>query len=666
MLRLLRTASLPVVAFAVTAAGCGRSVAPPASPSDPDEAAPGPATEAVRFESRADSLLGWVARSYVPPGTAGERGIPQPVSGVPDPQKYIWPVVMARLRADPQDAWAHAAVGQFWDDGDTPSRHEASFYHFAALGLTRLLFDLPEALAPHREALLRRAMEEEQLFSADGTENHLAMWRTSGYLFAQEAGDARRMAEAARWIVEYSDQLFAVGKGEWDSSTYVAFDVASWLNVADFARDPAIRARARAVVDLLAASMALKWVDGGFAGAEKRGFSGGTHESIGAFLAWLWFDASAAPPRDGFFRGNAIYSVIPALSAYRPSSATLALARKGGWTAPERYRIARPNYAMTHGSQAREVVFATPDWVVGSSVSSPIGGWGGGDTQETMWKFVATGAPDGDAWVIAGAGASYARRSRHSGEGRGPWDQVAQHDDVVIQMTRVPENADRLTANALALFGEWRRSGNADKVSWAAPSQEPWAYTRLPEDATVVEADGVLFVDLGGRAFAAVRPLNGRYAWVEEGIREGTRVARTDGARGEVVGWAYEFGSARTDGDFEAFRAAVRSRSRLDVSRIADGTVGYVGRRGGPLEARFGSDGSYAQPEYDWGPQPAWPAGEGHGRVPRIWVDDRELDLRSPWPAAEGPRLQLQGCVLRVGTGRGATTTRLPRDRTVR
>lgn len=565
---------------------------------------------------RIAALLKWVAEEYMPPGSGGQVAVPQVARGVPDPQKYVFPKALARLHFNPQDTWAQAMVGQFWDKGGDPAPHAASFYHFAAYGLVRLLFAFPEAVAPHRDAILQAAMQEEQLFSADGTENHIAMWRTSGYLFAQEAGDARRLSAMTDWINGYAKRLRENGQGEWDSSTYMTFDVASWLNVRDYAKDAGIRATAQQVVDTFAEQMARKYVQGAFAGAEKRGFSKGSADTIAGYNGWLWFGDVPVPVNNDFFSQSAIYSVVPALSPYRPPAATVELALKRTVTAPKTILIVRPNYLMTRPGEAEEILYLTSRYGVGSSTKSPIGGWGGGDTQETLWKFVAKGtAQTGGARVIGGAGAGYAARSKYSGMGRSPWDQVWQQGSVVVQMTCVHRNADDLTAEAKALFDQWKQQGNTPKVSWADPVPQSWAYTTVPAAAAIETVDGVLLVRMGD-VFAGIRPLHGAFTEVpadETKAGQDRRVFRTESGRGELTGWLYEFGDEST-GSWESFATLFPAPERLKVDSLQ---VTYRPVRGDVVRVSFNPVGTYTEPEYDWGPQPTWPSGDGHGRVPR-------------------------------------------------
>jgi hypothetical protein len=269
------------------------------------------------------------------------------------------------------------------------------------------------------------------------------------------------------------------------------------------------------------------------------------------------------------------------------------------------------------------------------------------------------GAHDAAVAVIAGAGAGYAARSKYNGEGRSPWDQVAMHENLLVQMTRVPEDADALTAQAKALFDDWKRTGKADKVSWADPVAEPWAYVTLPDAPGVVavaEKGGVIFVAVPGAGaalfYAALTPLAPGYEWLDAkatGAKNRRAARTTGGRRGEVVGWAYEWGDERSGG-FADFQRAVLSRPDR-VTREDPVTVRLTDRTGKTtLRVRFGTAGTYAEPEYDWGPQPAWPSGEGHGRIPQIWADGKEVDHRAKALAGrvlyDGPRLRVHSTAL--------------------
>jgi len=182
-------------------------------------------------------------------------------------------------------------------------------------------------------------------------------------------------------------------------------------------------------------------------------------------------------------------------------------------------------------------------------------------------------------------------------------------------MTRVPKNAEELTSEAKALFDQWKQQGNREKVSWADPVPQSWAYTTLPTSAEIDERNGMLLVRMNG-VFAGIRPLHGVYSEVPAAeTRAGTerRIFRTEAGRGELAGWVYEF-SDQSVTDWDDFIANFTLPERLRVNQL---TVVYRPVLGDRVTVTFGTNGTYTEPEYDWGKQPKWPSGEGHGRVPR-------------------------------------------------
>jgi len=205
---------------------------------------------------------------------------------------------------------------------------------------------------------------------------------------------------------------------------------------------------------------------------------------------------------------------------------------------------------------------------------------------------------------------------------------------------------------ARTLFDEWKTKGNAKKVSWADPKPEAWAYASLPDApgvVAVVEKGGAVFAAVAqpgaGIFYVALTPINGPLEWLGGDVTKvkGRRIVRASGKRGEVVGFAWEWGDDTTDPrGFGAFQSAVLSRADRFVREDA-ATIRYAERTGRhTLRARFGTAGTYTEPEYDWGLQPDWPSGEGHGRVPSLWVNGEPIEYtRDRGLLFDGPRLRL-------------------------
>lgn len=82
------------------------------------------------------------------------------------------------------------------------------------------------------------------------------------------------LARAKKGLRECVKALYAAGQGEWDSSTYLMFDLHGMLNIYDFAKDAETRLLAQAALDWYVAGYALKYRDGVYTAPNQRGFAG--------------------------------------------------------------------------------------------------------------------------------------------------------------------------------------------------------------------------------------------------------------------------------------------------------------------------------------------------------------------------------------------------------
>ncbi|TVR43914.1 MAG: hypothetical protein EA402_08520, partial [Planctomycetota bacterium] len=158
-----------------------------------------------------------------------------------DPGKYLPGAAMAKLLVDPEDAEAI----RYMNDERSPREH----YHFATVNWARFL------------PLFRNVLSEDTLrefkaggsrytdyISGGGTENHKTMQYTGPLVFPwyTDSGLANlnrddTLAAGKQWIRDYVQNIYQVGMGEWESSTYHAFTINGFLNVYDFAKDPEVR-----------------------------------------------------------------------------------------------------------------------------------------------------------------------------------------------------------------------------------------------------------------------------------------------------------------------------------------------------------------------------------------------------------------------------------------
>ncbi|MEO0541284.1 MAG: hypothetical protein AAFZ80_10525, partial [Cyanobacteria bacterium P01_A01_bin.105] len=139
------------------------------------------------------------------------------------------------------------------------------------------------------------------------TDNLRAMRDTSVYLMAEAAGNEETRLIYKAHLVRYVSTLLDIGMGEWDSPTYHGHTTAAYLNLYDFAQDPAVKQLAQEALDWLFTAAALKYWRGDWNGPAKRVYGSGA-----AAFFWLYF-GDGLPPAE--IERDWIYAIT---STYRP------------------------------------------------------------------------------------------------------------------------------------------------------------------------------------------------------------------------------------------------------------------------------------------------------------------------------------------------------------
>ncbi len=641
----------------------------PAEPPEPPSfvAAPGPEMAhewEAGFAERRRLLIEQIAENYRPTDWH-DRG------------KYSFPKALARFYLHgTEDGEGNAYIAEYAEESGRGYR----FFHFPFVGMSRLMKEFPEApaLVEHRDEFLGRILTDTSHYNAltaEGTENHVGMSRTSGYLFATEAREIPGLAATAEdwearikaWALDWARKIYHVGTGEWDSSVYTTYNLIGWINLHDHAHDAELRATARAVLDFYAAAIALKYTQRVYGGPESRGTTDYTRRSSATeYLGWLWFGQAAEVDEPEFWRTSEyIQSIYAALSDYRPPAAAVALARKE-FPRPATYVNTKPSYLLTRPAESVEVFHIGATYTLGS-VFTPYGGWANSSYGTVNWKMVLEN-PGGAPGIVWGNGGM--KSDRH-GRGRNPFDQFAQHESVLVQMTRVPENAAAIRDEVNALIDEWKVAFRRDfEKRWdddtdhnpvgrggqGSLDDAPRSHIFLPADAEVIERDGVVFAAYAG-TWLAVRSLGNDLPRKSDG-----RLS-DHGTPGSLAGFVLEAGDFLTHGPFLDFQRAVLDRTALDRSRLADGRVVYTDLAGREIDVRYQTAGEWVEPDYDWNfgvteqrvilttddwIQPDWPTGEGHGRLAAWSVDGVPADHAARRAVYDGPNLSLDGGVLRL------------------
>ncbi|MCC5805194.1 MAG: hypothetical protein JJU00_02595 [Opitutales bacterium] len=642
------------------------------------------ADEEALFQARSAHLFDHVADVYNATGYPGTGGT--------DPGKFFWPKTVARFeKYGPEDALAN----QWVRDAST-----INTFHFYFPGLAATLFGWPDApeVANRTDLILQRIIDsthparlQYNIWTSEGTENHVYMCRAPGYLFAQLAVErgitaapgqptpAERLAQMRTWVMETSALILRRGSAEWDSDQYAAYNAQSWIVLFDHATDPDVRAAARAVIDFYAASLALKTTQTLQSGPKQRGVPNNNGRSSADFLAWLWFSESDQPPPT--WQGSEhLPSVLAAVSAYRPPAISLALARKQ-LERNATYRNSKPSYLLTRPSETKEIYHIGERYTMGTAFDIH-GGWSNASWAIVSWKAIVENT-NGSPGVLWGNGG---QKSTSHARGRNPYDQFVQHRGTLIQMTRIPTDAAHIAQEVGELIGDtvghptgdgWRQRFQTDfiarfgmghennpvkdNVRGNVTSANARRSTLFHPGLSRSVSDNIVWLQLDG-TYAAVRSIRQAAP-----TTVGNAVSDT-AALGQLAGIVVELGTEETYGSFAAFQDAVLTQTALDLNHrdAAAPRIVYTTLEGDVLDVTFSTSGEWVEPDFDWNYgvteqrvgfntedwiQPSWPSGEGHGRRAVWTVNGEPVDLEGEWPVHDGPNLRQADGVLTLNDG---------------
>ncbi len=633
------------------------------------------------FRERTRILIDYAADIYRPPKP-----------NYSDPEKVYWPKTIARLhKYGIDDSLANHYLEMPEFTGKSP-------FHFILVGMARIMpaySDAP-ALKQNQLTYLDRIMERRDSYNpwtAEGTENHINMSRASGYIFAEIMEDyPDRYPEATRlknkmkeWITYYSKRIYQVGTGEFNASTYGAFNIIPWLNLYDFARDPEIRLMARAVLDYYAAELALHYTQGMTGSAESRGAPSNTcvhHET--EYIAWLWFgdvprDMRKTLEKDPGYKPP-LQSVHAATSSYRPPAPARTLAVKR-IREPEYYRNSKPSYLLAEPSYIKHVFYIDSLYTLGSAFY-PYGAFMSSAWKNTTWKLVSRVDPEArdDPQMVTGGGMFYPDRS---GKIRNPWHQVAQYRNVLIQMNKTPGNARELLEEIKRITDQWRQEWRRDFIERFSATDDKivqvgnpvkfqeggisgdegnGCYISFPDDVAYSQIRGQVFFIKLDHSYLAVRSISGdRPALKDENL------IVDQAPVGALTGLILEVHPADEFDDFDSFQQSYSNRTKLDRTGLTEkDEIIYTTMSGDRITMRYREEGSFTEPLYDWGygpdtamvipgappfRQPEWHSGKGYGRLAQWWVNEQYIDLQEKWPVYCGPQLKLSDSVLVLGNG---------------
>ncbi|MDP6038771.1 MAG: hypothetical protein QGG64_09490, partial [Candidatus Latescibacteria bacterium] len=165
--------------------------------------------------------------------------------------KQAFRIVLCRLLENPTDPIAlnYIPIGLgFRSKGDT----------FGKSTLSRIVAQFGDHLP---EDVQRQIFEEVTTydgFLTGGTENHIAMRRTAGFLFGERFPGAtfhhgltgsELAEECLQYMIKYGQTLYRNSMVEYLSPIYLGVHIATWLNIVELAKDPRAKLCARAILD---------------------------------------------------------------------------------------------------------------------------------------------------------------------------------------------------------------------------------------------------------------------------------------------------------------------------------------------------------------------------------------------------------------------------------
>jgi hypothetical protein len=381
------------------------------------------------------------------------------------------------------------------------------------------------------------------------TDNLRAMRETSVYLMAEATGNEATRKLYRQKLHRYVNALYQIGMGEWDSQVYHGHTFAPYLNLYDFARDRQVKQLAKAALDWLSVSAAVKYYRGGWGGPVKRDYGGGSvvFGSGAAKTFWLYYGDSPLTPSK-----PELDSLASITSSYRPPIAAVALARKL-FPKPLELLSTKPLYEnWKPGNDRAPGYWETQFFGQTYQMGSLAGPFPDGDV--APFKLMAFNSRRGADYFTANSGGEWVR------PGKNPGDEIGQFRNLLV---------------------------------WLRPSDVPFNF-QLPRSAIRETTQGITFIQLE-KTYLALHPIN-LHSLIPRKI-DNSKLAKAypdeftlhalPSSESNYSGFALEVGESPTYRDFSDFKQATLQRSHVDLSRVDGGKVTFNGNRGDRLTLQY-------------------------------------------------------------------------------
>jgi len=570
----------------------GAQAAPASSPATYPDAAGFAARRQVVIEGLAEGGLDKWRKGYFTGG---------------DPGKYLPGHAMAKLLLNPDDP----EPAQYMNDNRSYKEH----YHFACVNWARYypIFGPRTLTQETMEKFADAGFKYGSYLNHSGTENHKTMWWTSACVIPQYTGKGlsrnskeATLAKAKQTLRSYVKTLLHHGAGEWDSSTYLMFTANGLMNIYDFSDDPEMRLIAKAGLDCMLTSYALKYTDGVFCAPNQRGHADGPYETITDQTGYVWWGGHkelTAQDTRGFR-----CSLHAITSSYRPNAVMTNLARQQLPDLPAEFRNTRANYWHGQSIPARpathETLYLDKAFTMGTL-------WNGYASQHTRFQIVV---PTEAGGVTLTAG--HPRKSDHTGKKTGLG-----------------------YADGISRYAQFAQVGSTTIILAKLPADEEsrHLFLTLPEQAVVSTLDGGAYaVGINDKVWLKVSKLGGaiqEHPAEGEGKHRIPRTLRTEAVKpddGSGVGALVIEAISDMRGD------AVKDAAKFEADP-GKPTATYTDRHGKRITMTFNPD----------------PDGDNHGDRPaEVAVDGVPIDFKA-WSEStiSGPYVHQSGGVMSINDG---------------
>ncbi|MFQ5628939.1 MAG: hypothetical protein ACE5I1_09280 [bacterium] len=302
------------------------------------------------------------------------------------------------------------------------------------------------------------------------TENHWAMYYTAMYLIAQMYPDApgerwfngkssqENFDEARDYLLEWMDIATTIGQGEYDSPDYIGVFIVPMAQLYAWAEDPTMKRRAEMMLEWIIADFAVENLDGLYAGAHSRTYPRQVQEQwfvASSTFAWLLWGNTPFRPR-----GEA---AILAMSGYAPAEILYHIGtdRSTPYVHREKKRTRhRIRFSAVKNAPVYKYTYMRPEYAIGSSqggLLQPIQQhtwdltWAVDDPRgkhNTLFTIHPYSSPIELGMYFAehlGMITELVVRSKTTYDspdkwtGGSPYEQVFQHEDVIITLTDIAE-----------------------------------------------------------------------------------------------------------------------------------------------------------------------------------------------------------------------------------